>query len=341
MGSADGIAAHVFQQRELAAQGCLVDGGSQRTQVMVVAYALEFAGLAIEHKALVRHDGHRADAEACGVFVNQLFPFIDLGHGFVERGSLGCPELWMAHQEVLFQVHSLVHPPQMLLACHLFAVRVQDVCYDAHVLSVGSRQGGGQLHRGVFLAHVGGRDMRSPGGHVDFIGHHHSYVSVESRPGIPAGRLRLVFQPHGQRVWLAVFVQAVCHVLVKGVVSIGPLAYFLSVHVYAGFAHGSVKLQCHPFSGGRGERGAIPSHAYVGQSSRPAGLHGGLCLEVLRDGHVLQVVVPAERTIDGPVVRDGHLLPFPVVKVGRHGFGHVALLKLPPFFQGGYASLRP
>ena len=72
VGSADGVAAHLFEQSELVTESGLVDGAAQGTQVMVVAYAPYLAHLAVEEESLVRNDFDGTDTESGGVFIYLL-----------------------------------------------------------------------------------------------------------------------------------------------------------------------------------------------------------------------------------------------------------------------------
>ena len=119
----------------------------------------------------------------------------------------------------------------------------------------------------------------------------------------------------------------------EGIVAAGPEASFLPVDVDACLAHGAVEHERHLLARRSVERGAIPPHPHIGQSARAARLHRGSCLEVLRHGHILQVVATVEGTVDGPVVGYAHGFPSGVVKLRLHGIGHVVLRKSPVLFQ--------
>ena len=69
VGSTDRVAAHVFQDVQLAAQGGFVDGGTQRAQVVVHAYSLKLCPFAVQVEAFLRNDFNGADAEPGGIFV--------------------------------------------------------------------------------------------------------------------------------------------------------------------------------------------------------------------------------------------------------------------------------
>ena len=60
--------------------------------------------------------------------------------------------------------------------------------------------------------------------------------------------------------------------------------------------------------------GAVPALSYPGQRTASAGLFRGLLLAILHNGHHLFVDLLVKRTVDGPVVRDAHLLPPAVIE---------------------------
>ena len=63
MTGANGIASHVFQKAYLADEGGLVDGCTQRSEVVMQADTLDFPGHSVELEARFRH-ADRANAEA-------------------------------------------------------------------------------------------------------------------------------------------------------------------------------------------------------------------------------------------------------------------------------------
>ena len=77
VGGADGIATHVLEQRQLAAEG------TQRAEVVMVAHALELAVLAVEEEALVGHQLDASDAEAGDVLVHLTAVHVYLRRGLI------------------------------------------------------------------------------------------------------------------------------------------------------------------------------------------------------------------------------------------------------------------
>ena len=83
VGGADGVATHVLEQRQLAAEGSHIDGSTQRTKVVMVAHALELAVLSVEEEALVGHQLDAADTEAGDVFVHLTAVHVYLRRGLI------------------------------------------------------------------------------------------------------------------------------------------------------------------------------------------------------------------------------------------------------------------
>ena len=65
----DSVATHILQHGELMTQCIFVDGGTKRTEVVVVADALELTGLAVELETMFGRVTDAADTEAGIVLV--------------------------------------------------------------------------------------------------------------------------------------------------------------------------------------------------------------------------------------------------------------------------------
>ena len=149
------------------------------------------------------------------------------------------------------------------------------------------------------------------------------YVAVETRPGIPARSLLEVFQLHLDPVLAGDGDRR--QVRNERVVSVGPVGDLAAVHPHAGVAHRAVEEQHVAPSGGVRNRDRRPV-ASLADEGKPAGAAGFECLflfAVLLHGHDLQVVLPVERSVDRPVVRDPDLLP------SRRGVGIMPGAELP------------
>jgi hypothetical protein len=89
MRSADGVCAHVLEQFQLVTQSRAIDSGTERAEVVVIAYASKFGDLAVEEEAFCRNILDRADAEAGVVAVNLIAVNDQASLGSVERRRLG------------------------------------------------------------------------------------------------------------------------------------------------------------------------------------------------------------------------------------------------------------
>ena len=99
----------------------------------------------------------------------------------------------------------------------------------------------------------------------------------------------------------------------EGIVAIRPENHFGAIDIYPGFAHRPIEDDDGAASGTGLDTGvdhsAIPSGADIGQTSRPSGLQCGTGLQILGHEHVLEVVLPIERTVNRPIVGHGHAFP--------------------------------
>ena len=81
---ADGVAAHLFQDFELALEGADVEGGAEGAQVVVIADAVEFGDDAVDGEAGVGVEFERADAEGGFVGVDRFTIFQNADSGYIE-----------------------------------------------------------------------------------------------------------------------------------------------------------------------------------------------------------------------------------------------------------------
>ena len=96
------------------------------------------------------------------------------------------------------------------------------------------------------------------------------------------------------------------------------------------FGHSAIKDEFGIIVAGRdGELCAVPAFANPGQTARATCLLGCLLLAILLDANHLLVDVLVKRTADGPIVRDGDLLPAGVVEVGSFGSDCGTFLEAP------------
>ena len=103
------------------------------------------------------------------------------------------------------------------------------------------------------------------------------------------------------------------YVAPERIVSVWPEEDLLSSDEYLSLTHSSVEKQYVPASVEcpccHIQLAPVCAFAFIWQSSGSSGLDGSRFFSVLDDCNVLQVVGSVERPVDGPVVRDIHLLP--------------------------------
>ena len=148
-------------------------------------------------------------------------------------------------------------------------------------------------------------------------------LAIDSRAGIPAGRLFRIRHPDRKQILLLPLHQRRDLQGERGV-SIRPSARFLPVDEDRGPAHDSVEFKEDAFSPvlrAQGETESIPPDADMRQSACTAVVGGFGCFAVLHDPGGIEVVPGIEGSADGPVVRDLHALPGGVVQRRRGGIG--------------------
>ena len=135
------------------------------------------------------------------------------------------------------------------------------------------------------------------------------HFAVKPRAGIPARRLRAVFEQHDKLILSDM--QRLGDLTREGAVPVGPEADLASVDQHLRLAHRTVEEQHITPPGQRidWDCPAVAPLADVGQAARASGFQRGGCLPVLDDGDLLQVVLAREGPADSPIVRHGHRLP--------------------------------
>ena len=88
------------------------------------------------------------------------------------------------------------------------------------------------------------------------------------------------------------------------IVAVWPETGFLPIDIHMCLTHGSIENQGCFFLGVCIEVRTIPAYTDVRQSAGTAGFYRGLCLQILCNGYILQVVIPVKRSEDSPIVRN-------------------------------------
>ena len=162
------------------------------------------------------------------------------------------------------------------------------------------------------------------------------YIAIQSCPGIPAWRFTFVFQADCQFVFLSRF-QIRSGIHIKWIIAIRPVSCLLSVDIYTGMTHGTVKYQCSFLAFLKRRSIKIETIPPCSHKRKPAGTSGMFhcfCLSVLGNCHLLLIIIYTEWPVDSPVVRDGDILPLGIIKSGLRKVCIVFTSELPPFFKG-------
>ena len=187
---------------------------------------------------------------------------------------------------------------------------IEDVGGEGHLFTFADTGHlSGDFYCGVILGHVGSDEISSPHRDMDPVAVDEMHVAVKAGTGIPAGRLRFVFERHFDDVLAGTSGPA--EVGLETVVAIGPESHLFSVDLDAGVAHGAVEKERlrAPCGVGKLEDGAVIAFAYVGKATGAACFPGLFSLAVLLHCNFLKVVAAVEGTVDGPVVRNAYAIP--------------------------------
>ena len=120
------------------------------------------------------------------------------------------------------------------------------------------------------------------------------------------------------------------------VITIRPVADLLPVDIDIGMAHRPVEQDRRPLAClelRNLELGAVPAHTDEGKTAGTSGMLHRFLLSVLRNRHLLFIVLGTERAVDGPVVRDSHRLPLTVVESRLYKLIVILAGELPVFLQ--------
>ena len=143
------------------------------------------------------------------------------------------------------------------------------------------------------------------------LGDDQMHVAVQSCAGIPTGGFGQVLQAHCQDILLP-RTQLTGDVEMETIIAIGPITHLLAIHIDTRMTHRPIEEQRCPLPGGELrhlESQAIPTDTDEWQSSRTTGMLHRLRLSILRNGHLLLVVLRTERAIDRPIVWHRDVLP--------------------------------
>ena len=304
---ADGIHAHRLHDFQLPLQGTAIDGGAQRSQVVVHADAVEAVRMAVEQEALVLAELDGAYAERGHVTVALPGAFADGAGGAVEVRSVKIPAMRVGDID-------------LCLDALLASGGDGDVIGGAAGLLAGGIEDGGLQRDPRFLRalvlHLGadhhgrfgvghgrrsdvGAPLRDAYGAADV----EPNVAVDAGAGIPARGLIFGRQPHGQHVLLAEL-EVGCEIEREALIPVGASAHLLAVDPDGGVRHGAIELDAEVLAPGAvrdGEVFAIPGDAEEGKAA------------------IVRIKLAVERALDGPIVGQVERAPRGVAESGLFG----------------------
>ena len=160
-------------------------------------------------------------------------------------------------------------------------------------------------------------------------------IAVESRSGIPPGRIWPVLQADGKHILTpGLRRQAVGDIAMERAVAIRPEAHCLAVDIYPRLAHRTVEDEGRTLSLRHCKFCPVPAGTDIRKAAGTACLQGSLRFKILCHGDILQVIFPVERAGYRPVVRHGDLFPRGIVKSDGRRSGSRAGLYQTEFFSG-------
>ena len=299
--SADGVAAHLLEDLELALDGAAVDGRTQCSEIVMVADSVELHLAAIEQETLFHIPFADADAETglrpvVAVAGSQRgAERIEMRRGEIPQGGLGQAQCGAA----CCGFAGLQRLWRQLAFGHYLAI-VQDLLQDGYRSRLARLvfHGGFHRHRGLFR-----RDFRrghpdAPMGQMHRIDRRQPDMPVDAAARIPARGIGRIVKADRDGVWLAELDQRGDLDPERGV-AIPPFAGQLAVDKDLGLRHRAIEIQEQPFASrrfGQGDGLAVPADPGPWQL---AGLVGK---------------IHPERAFDAPVVRQREFPPAGVVK---------------------------
>ena len=240
MGRANGVAAHVLHRADLADERCLVDSGTQGSEVMVQAHAFDLARHAVELEAVILCHTHGAYAHLLTRLVDDLLVAVETCHERVEIRMLGRPQLRVLDIEAGHSV-ALGIEVAITLLCHHLAVGTKELCLHGerlvHTLNVATH-----AHHGLAVANALCAEPAAPRVEMGLIGggdERHRAIQAATR--IPPRALLAVVQAHADLVFS--FLEIRAGVDTEGVIAISPMTCQLAVDVDMRVGHGTVKLE--------------------------------------------------------------------------------------------------
>ena len=314
---ADGVHAHPLHDLQLPLQRAAIDGGAERSQIVVHADAVEAPRAAVQQEALVPGVVKCPYAERRHVAVGLPGALADGAGGAVKIRSLEIPAMRADDVDLRFDALLAAGGDGHVVrgAPGLRARRIEDGGLHGDV-----RLGGALIldlgaydHRGIGIGDRGSGDVGAPLPDAHGSGDVQPHVAVDAGAGIPARGLILGREAHGQHVLLAEL-DVRREIEREALIAVGASAQLLAVDPDGGVRHGAIELHAEVLALGAGRHRevlAIPGHAEERQTA------------------VVRADLAVERTLDSPIVGQVERAPGGVVESGLLGAGGFALEEAP------------
>ena len=306
VGSTDGIATHLLHHLDLTDKGCLVLSCSQRTEVVMQADTLDFAGDAIELKTIILGYGNGADTGLQGLHISHLLSFISGKLYLIEIRRFRRPELRIRYLQSSLDFR--IGTCDGLLG-NLLASLIQQGYDGLARLTSLSFQQRIYFYFSFLLICFQGTHEGIPGREVFVAIEFYGNRTVKTASRIPTTALLYIIKMYLDEITLTKLDER-CDVDAEGIVAVSPLASLLAIDADNRLAHGTVEdeygtliaLRSRPVH-------LIHTLTYPRQRTRTSRLLGLFGFAILLDGHHLQVPFLIKRSRDSPIVRNSYLLP--------------------------------
>ena len=214
------------------------------------------------------------------------------------------------------------------------AFRIDDVGIDCYLFTLlCSVYFHAKVYRSIIACNLGCCNVCTPHGYMHPCGIDDMHIAVKTCTWIPARCSLFILQLYYEFVCTGL--NNSFGVNGKRVVAIRPETNLFTIKAHMGIAHCTVKQYRDFATGGicNFEICLVNTLPDKRKATCASGFHSFLFLAILFHGYFLKVVCSIKRTINSPVMRHTHILPFLCI-------GKCAVRELPAFIECALASLR-
>ena len=321
--TADAVAAHLLQNLKLTLDSARIHGGSQASQVVVQAHAVDFCRLSVQDEAFLRVKAERTDSHRCLISVNATAAIHQFSHKSVQVRILYSPKLRSLHRQLLEKRNIRPHTylAQGIGLDHTVALRIEQrrTESDFHIAVRFIGNGCLHIHHCLRFVRDWGSHVCPPLADMHSARFHEPHVPIDSATGVPArvGLLRVVYT-HSQHIFFSPpqmrgKIVAESDVAVRTMSQQRAVEIYIRVHIYA-VEHDTehlvrIRLLRH-------ERLSIPSDSARKRTAARA-----------------RRIVFAEIALHSPIVRKVEQSPILILEVRRSRFRLVSQMETPAFIK--------